>query len=249
MTCGKVQQLRKITDKFEEILTEKLFNGMTIAVGGFGIAGTPSTLIEIVRNSGVKDLTIVSNNMGIDGVGLGRLLENGQVSKVLASYIGENKLFMEQYLTGKIEVEFVPQGTLAERIRSGGSGIGGFYTRTAVGTEIAEGKPTREINGKTYILETAIESDIALVKAHKADVEGNLRYRLAARNFNPLVAQNGKTTFVEAESILPRGEIGPDDFHTPGVFVHYITQSTVPSEIENVVNRPYPVREDVSQEA
>jgi len=240
--------LPKVTDKFEELLKEKLFDGMTIAVGGFGICGTPSTLIEIVRESGVKDLTIVSNNMGIDGVGLGRLLENGQVSKVLASYIGENKLFMEQYLSGRIEVEFVPQGTLAERIRSGGSGIGGFYTQTAVGTELSEGKPTREINGKTYVLETAIEADVALVKAHKSDLEGNLRYRLAARNFNPLVAQNGKTTFVEAESILPLGELGPDDFHTPGVFVHYITKSTVPSEIENVVNRPQPAPAEETQE-
>lgn len=232
--------MQKVSENFTEIVNSKLFDGMTIAVGGFGICGTPNTLIEIVRESGVKNLTVVSNNMGTDNVGLGRLLENGQVSKVLASYIGENKLFMEQYLSGQIQVEFVPQGTLAERIRAGGSGIGGFYTQTAVGTELAAGKPTLMINGKKYLLETAIEADVALVKAHKSDLEGNLRYRLAARNFNPLVAQNGKTTFVEAESILPLGELGPDDFHTPGVFVHHITKSTYPSQIENVVNRPYP---------
>lgn len=232
--------MSKVSDDVRERLIAELKDGMTLAVGGFGICGIPSTLIEIVRESGVKDLTIASNNLAIDGVGLGTLLEDGQISRVLASYIGENKLFMEQYLDGRIEVEFVPQGTLAERMRAGGSGIAGFYTRTGVGTEIADGKATAEFDGETYLLERAIHADIALVKSYIADVDGNLRYRLAARNFNPVVAQCGAITFAEAERIVDRGELDPDDIHTPCVYVHHLTQSLVPSQIEQVVNRPRP---------
>ena len=164
---------------------------MTIAVGGFGLSGVPSDLIDAVRDSGAKDLTIVSNNMGVDGKGLGVLLENNQVTKVIASYVGENKLFAQQYLDGKLDVEFTPQGTLAERLRAGGAGIPAFYTRTGVGTQVAEGKPTAEFDGETYLLERAIMADLALVHAHTADTEGNLVYRYTARNFNPPVATAG----------------------------------------------------------
>lgn len=237
--------MSKVSDDVRGELIAQLRDGMTLAVGGFGLCGIPSTLIEIVRESKVRDLTIVSNNLAIDGVGLGRLLEDGQISRVLASYIGENKLFMKQYLEGHIEVEFVPQGTLAERMRAGGSGIAAFYTRTGVGTEIAEGKPTAEFDGETYLLEKAIHADIALVKSHMADVEGNLRYRLAARNFNPVAAQCGAVTFAEAEHIVDRGELDPDDIHTPCVYIHHLTQSLIPPQIEQVANRPRP---DTTQE-
>lgn len=220
-----------------EALLASLKDGMTIAVGGFGLCGVPLDLIDVVVESGVKDLTIVSNNMCIDGVGLSHLLENRQVSKVLASYIGENKLFMDQYLNDLIDLEFVPQGTLAERMRAGGSGIEAFYTRTGVGTEIAEGKETREFNGETFVLEHAIKADISLVRAHISDTSGNLRFRLAARNFNPVAAMCGATTFAEAEKIVEPGEIAPDDIHLPGVFVHHVMQATSEPIIEQVVTR------------
>lgn len=223
---------------FEHKLTDSLFDGMTLAVGGFGLCGIPATLIEMVRDSGVRDLTVVSNNLGIDGVGLGRLLETGQISRVLASYIGENKLFMQQYLDGSVDVELVPQGTLAERMRAGGAGIAAFYTRTGVGTEVAEGKPTAEFDGETYVQERAIIADVSLVHAHTADPDGNLRYRLAARNFNPVAAECGTVTFAEAEHLVGRGDLGPDDIHTPSVFVHHVTQATIPAQIEVLVTRP-----------
>lgn len=223
---------------FEHKLTDSLFDGMTLAVGGFGLCGIPATLIEMVRDSGVRDLTVVSNNLGIDGVGLGRLLETGQISRVLASYIGENKLFMQQYLDGSVDVELVPQGTLAERMRAGGAGIAAFYTRTGVGTEVAEGKPTAEFDGETYVQERAIIADVSLVHAHTADPDGNLRYRLAARNFNPVAAECGTVTFAEAENLVGRGDLGPDDIHTPSVFVHHVTQATIPAQIEVLVTRP-----------
>lgn len=223
---------------FEHKLTDSLFDGMTLAVGGFGLCGIPATLIEMVRDSGVQDLTVVSNNLGIDGVGLGRLLETGQISRVLASYIGENKLFMQQYLDGSVDVELVPQGTLAERMRAGGAGIAAFYTRTGVGTEVAEGKPTAEFDGETYVQERAIIADVSLVHAHTADPDGNLRYRLAARNFNPVAAECGTVTFAEAENLVGRGDLGPDDIHTPSVFVHHVTQATIPAQIEVLVTRP-----------
>jgi 3-oxoacid CoA-transferase subunit A len=192
-------------------------DGMTIAVGGFGLSGNPTNLIRALRDSGAKDLTIVSNNMGVDGKGLGLLLENKQVKKVVASYVGENKLFAEQYLSGELEVEFAPQGTLAERLRAGGAGIPGFYTPTGVGTPIAEGKPEAEFDGRRVILERGIVADVALVRARWADPYGNLRYRLTARNFNPLVATAGKVTLAEAEEIVDA--IEPDDIMTPGIFV------------------------------
>ena len=195
-----------------------LRDGMTLAVGGFGLSGIPADLIEAVRDSGVRDLTVVSNNMGVDGKGLGVLIEAGQVRKVIASYVGENKLFAEQYLAGKLEVEFTPQGTLAERLRAGGAGIPAFYTATGVGTPVAEGKPVEEFDGRRYVLERGIVADLALVHAHRADPYGNLTYRFTARNFNPLVATAGRVTVVEAES-LQDDPLDPDVVVTPGIFV------------------------------
>jgi 3-oxoacid CoA-transferase subunit A len=200
-----------------EAVSSTLHDGMTIAVGGFGLCGIPSDLIEAVRDSGVTDLTIVSNNMGVDGKGLGLLLENSQVSKVVASYVGENKLFARQYLEGELEVEFNPQGTLAERLRAGGAGIPAFYTRTGVGTTVAEGKPAADFDGITYVQERGIVADLALVHAHTGDSHGNLRYRLAARNFNPAVAASGRITVAEVEHLVDA--IDPELVHTPGVYV------------------------------
>ena len=193
-------------------------DGMTIAVGGFGLCGIPMNLIRALRDTGVTDLTIVSNNMGVDGKGLGLLLENQQVSRVLASYVGENQLFASQYLDGTLEVEFVPQGTLAERLRAGGAGIPAFYTPTGVGTPIAEGKPEAEFDGRRAILERGIVADLALVRAHAGDAEGNLRYRLTARNFNPLAAMSGRVTVAEVEH-LHDDFLDPERIDTPGVFV------------------------------
>jgi 3-oxoacid CoA-transferase subunit A len=207
-----------------EALLPQLRDGQTIAVGGFGLSGNPFDLIQVVRDSGVKNLTIVSNNMGIDGMGLGILLENNQVAKVIASYVGENKLFAQQFLDGQLEVEFTPQGTLAERMRAGGAGIAGFYTRTGVGTPVAEGKEHKDFDGATYILERGIVADIALVHAHTADSAGNLSYRYTARNFNPLVAQCGRFTVAEAEVILD-GFIDPNLVMTPGIYVQGLIKS------------------------
>ncbi len=219
----------------------RVWDGMTIAVGGFGLCGIPRDLIEAVRGSGVRDLTIVSNNMGIDGKGLGLLLENNQVSRVVASYVGENKLFAQQYLDGALEVEFCPQGTLAERLRAGGSGIAGFYTRTGVGTEVAEGKPHQVFDGATYVLERGIVADLALVHAAVADPQGNLRYRATARNFNPLVAMSGRVCIAEAEQVLD-GFLDPDDVMTPGIFIEAtVVASDRPKDIEQRVVRPRPV--------
>jgi 3-oxoacid CoA-transferase subunit A len=195
-----------------------LADGITIAVGGFGLSGNPHDLIEAVRDSGVRDLTIVSNNMGTDGKGLGLLLETGQVRKVVASYVGENKLFARQYLEGVVDVEFVPQGTLAERMRAGGAGIPAFYTRTGAGTSVAEGKPHADFDGITYLQERGIVADLALVHARTADPAGNLVYRYAARNFNPLVAMCGRVTVAEAEHVTNE-YLDPDAVVTPGVFV------------------------------
>ncbi|MGC5167583.1 CoA transferase subunit A [Luteimicrobium sp. DT211] len=205
-----------------DALAGHLRDGMTIAVGGFGLCGVPYALIDAVRDSGVRDLTVVSNNMGVDGAGLGVLLENDQVARVLASYVGENKRFASLYLDGTLDVELVPQGTLAERLRAGGAGIPAFYTPTGVGTPVADGKPTTEIDGRTYLLERAIRADLALVHAHTGDAAGNLRYRLTARNFNPVVATAAPVTVAEVEHLLdPRadGYLDPDDVVTPGVFV------------------------------
>lgn len=199
-----------------------LVDDMSIAVGGFGLSGIPSDLIDAVRDSGVTGLTIVSNNMGVDGKGLGVLLENNQVRKVLSSYVGENKLFAQQYLDGELDVEFVPQGTLAERLRAGGAGIPAFYTATGVGTPIAEGKPTADFDGRTYLLERGIVTDLALVHAHTADAAGNLTYRHTARNFNPLVATAGRVTIAEAERILDGEHHDPNHVVTPGIFVQAV---------------------------
>ena len=232
--------MSKVSDDVAAQLTAVLRDGMTIAVGGFGLCGIPTDLITIVRDSGVRDLTVASNNLGVDGKGLGILLENGQITKVLSSYVGENKLFMKQYIDGDLDVEFVPQGTLAERMRAGGSGIPAFYTPTGYGTPIAEGKPVAEFDGRHYVLERAINADVALVHAHTADADGNLRYRLTARNFNPVAAMCGRTTFAEAEHIVEPGDLAPDDIHTPSVFVHHLMQATAAKDIEQRTVRPRP---------
>lgn len=227
----------KIWPSAAEALAGVIEDGMTIAVGGFGLSGNPTNLIRALRDTGATNLTIVSNNMGVDGKGLGLLLENKQVVKVIASYVGENKLFAEQYLSGELEVEFAPQGTLAERLRAGGAGIPGFYTATGVGTPIAEGKPEAEFDGRRYILERGIVADVALVRAHTADRYGNLRYRLTARNFNPLVATAGRLTIAEAEELVDA--IEPDDVMTPGIFVQRLVQAEdLTKEIEQRTTRP-----------
>ena len=229
----------KVFASAADAIRDVIADGMTIAVGGFGLSGNPSDLIDAVRDSGAKDLIIVSNNMGVDGKGLGVLLENNQVAKVIASYVGENKLFAEQYLSGELEVEFSPQGTLAERLRAGGAGIPAFYTRTGVGTQIAEGKPTAEFDGVTYVQERAITADLALVHAHTADTEGNLIYRYTARNFNPPAATAGRVTVAEAEVIVEPGELDPNNIVTPGIFVQRLIQaSDRVKEIEQRTVRP-----------
>jgi 3-oxoacid CoA-transferase subunit A len=210
--------LSKIRASAAEALADTVRDGMTIAVGGFGLSGIPTNLITALRETGVKDLTVVSNNMGVDGKGLGIILENGQVRRVLSSYVGENKLFAEQFLNGSLEVEFVPQGTLAERLRAGGAGIPAFYTPTGAGTPVAQGKESREFDGQPCILEHGIRADLSLVRAWKGDLEGNLVYRLAARNFNPLVAMASHMTIAEVEH-LSKDFLNPDSVMTPGVFV------------------------------
>lgn len=209
-----------------EALQGAVHDGATIAVGGFGLSGNPTDLIEALRDTGATDLTIVSNNMGVDGKGLGILLENRQVRKVVASYVGENKLFAQQFLDGELEVEFTPQGTLAERLRAGGAGIAGFYTKTGVGTPVAEGKPTEVFDGETYVLERGIVADIALVHAFRADREGNLVYRHTARNFNPIVATAGRLTIAEAEDVLEDGHLDPNTIVTPGIYIQRLITST-----------------------
>lgn len=222
-----------------ELLKELVKDNMTIAVGGFGLSGNPFDLIDALAATGAKNLTVVSNNMGVDSVGLGVLLENRQVKKVLSSYVGENKLFAQLYLSGELDVEFNPQGTLAERLRAGGAGIPAFYTATGVGTLVAEGKPTAEFDGQTYVQERGIVADIALVHAAIGDEVGNLRYRRTARNFNPQCAESGMITIAEVETLLPAGDIDPDDIMTPGVHVDYVVQATDRDKpIENRTVRP-----------
>ena len=218
--------MKKLQASAAAALEGALQDGITLAVGGFGLSGIPADLIEAVRDSGVRDLTVVSNNMGVDGKGLGILIEAGQVRKVIASYVGENKLFAEQYLAGKLEVEFTPQGTLAERLRAGGAGIPAFYTKTGVGTLVAEGKPHEVFDGEKYVQERAILADVALVHAHAADTDGNLVYRYTARNFNPVVATAGILTVAEAEVIVDPGQLDPNHIVTPGVFVQRLVQAT-----------------------
>jgi 3-oxoacid CoA-transferase subunit A len=196
-----------------------LFDGMMVMSGGFGLCGIPEKLIAALRDSGVKGLTFVSNNAGVDGFGLGQLLETRQIAKMISSYVGENKEFERQYLSGELQLEFNPQGTLAERIRAGGAGIPGFYTKTGVGTLVAEGKEHKEFGGETYILESGLVADLSIVKAWKADPYGNLVYRKTARNFNPMMATAGKVTIAEVEELVGPGELDPDHIHTPGIFV------------------------------
>ncbi|GAB12676.1 succinyl-CoA--3-ketoacid CoA-transferase subunit A [Arthrobacter globiformis NBRC 12137] len=231
--------MSRLKSSAAEALHDVLADGITLAVGGFGLSGIPADLIEAVRDSGVKELTVVSNNMGVDGKGLGILIEAGQVRKVIASYVGENKLFAEQYLAGVLEVEFTPQGTLAERLRAGGAGIPAFYTKTGVGTLVAEGKPHEVFDGETYIRERAILADVALVHAHTADTDGNLLYRYTARNFNPVVATAGAVTVAEAEVIVEPGALDPNHIVTPGVYVQQLVQaSTRIKDIEQRTVRP-----------
>jgi len=199
-------------------------DGMTIMSGGFGLCGIPENLILALRDSGVRNLTVISNNAGVDDFGLGVLLAGGQIRKMISSYVGENKEFERQFLAKELELEFNPQGTLAERIRAGGAGIYGFYTRTGAGTLVAEGKETRVVNGETYILETGLTADLSIVKAWKGDTEGNLVYRKTARNFNPMMATAGKVTIAEVEELVEPGELDPDHIHTPGIFVQRIVK-------------------------
>jgi 3-oxoacid CoA-transferase subunit A len=201
-------------------------DGITVMSGGFGLCGIPENLILALRDSGAKNLTVISNNAGVDEFGLGLLLKTRQIAKMISSYVGENKEFERQYLAGELQLEFNPQGTLAERIRAGGAGIAGFYTKTGVGTLVAEGKDTREFNGETYVLETGLVADVAIVKAWKGDTEGNLIYRKTARNFNPMMATAGKITIAEVEEIVEAGSLDPDGIHTPGIFVQRLIKGT-----------------------
>jgi 3-oxoacid CoA-transferase subunit A len=205
-------------------------DGMTIAVGGFGLCGVPETLVVALRDTGKKNLTVASNNAGVDGWGLGLLLETRQIRKMISSYVGENREFERQFLSGVLEIEFCPQGTLAERMRAGGAGIPGFFTRTGVGTAIADGKEHRVFDGKTYILEQGIRADLSLVKAWKGDTSGNLIYRMTARNFNPMAAACGRITVVEVEHLVPVGELDPDQVHTPGIYVQRIVHNPHPDK-------------------
>src|SRR5450631_3165102 len=216
--------MSKIYKDAEAALAGIIKDGMTLMSGGFGICGVPDTLIAAIRRSGAKNLTFISNNAGVDGGGLGILLETRQIRKMISSYVGENKLFAQQYLAGELELEFNPQGTLAERIRAGGAGIPAFFTKTGVGTIIAEGKEVKEFDGEKYIMERGLVADLAIVHAWKGDTAGNLVYRKTARNFNPMMATAARITVAEVEQIVPAGEIDPDQIHTPGIFVKRIIE-------------------------
>jgi 3-oxoacid CoA-transferase subunit A len=205
-------------------------DGQLMAVGGFGLCGIPEALIEALKDSKVQDLTVISNNAGVDGFGLGKLLETRQIKKMIASYVGENKEFERQYLAGELALEFTPQGTLAEKLRAGGAGIPAFFTKTGVGTQVAEGKELREFDGETYVMERSLVPDVALVKADVADKAGNLRFRLTARNFNPAAAMAGKICIVEVEKLVEVGELAPDDIHLPGIYVHRIVVNSKPEK-------------------
>ncbi|MCI1076035.1 CoA transferase subunit A [Stenotrophomonas geniculata] len=213
-----------------EALQGVVADGQTLAVGGFGLCGIPEALIAALRDSGAKGLTVISNNAGVDGFGLGQLLETRQIRKMISSYVGENKEFERQFLAGELELEFNPQGTLAERLRAGGAGIPAFFTATGYGTVVAEGKETREFDGKHYVMETALRADVALVKAWKADEAGNLVFRKTARNFNPACAMAGKVCIVEVEEVVPVGTIDPDQVHLPGIYVHRIVHNPHPEK-------------------
>jgi 3-oxoacid CoA-transferase subunit A len=231
--------MNKVYPSAAEALKGIVRDGQLMAVGGFGLCGIPETLIEALMDTGVKNLTVISNNAGVDGFGLGKLLETRQIKKMISSYVGENKEFERQYLAGELELEFTPQGTLAEKLRAGGAGIPAFFTRTGVGTMVAEGKETREFDGHVYVMEQALNPEVALVKADVADKSGNLRFRRTARNFNPACAMAGKITVVEVEKLVEVGEIDPDDVHLPGIYVHRIVVNPHPEKrIEKRTTRP-----------
>ncbi|MDA9995364.1 CoA transferase subunit A [Planktomarina temperata] len=224
--------MKKLYGSASEALEGLLFDGMFIAAGGFGLCGLPENLLASIRDAGTKDLTFASNNAGVDDFGIGILLQTRQVKKMISSYVGENDTFMKQYLSGELELEFNPQGTLAERMRAAGCGIPGFYTKTGVGTVIAEGKEHKEFNGETYILETGLFADVSIVKAWKADETGNLIFRKTARNFNPPAAMCGKVCIAEVEEIVPTGSLDPDHIHLPGIYVHRLIQGSHDKRIE-----------------
>ena len=227
----------KVAKDAVEALQGRLFDGMTIMAGGFGLCGIPENLIAAIRDSGVKDLTVISNNCGVDDFGLGILLAGGQIRKMISSYVGENKLFAELYLSGKLELEFNPQGTLAERIRAGGAGIPAFFTKTGVGTLVAEGKEEREFDGERYIMERGLTADLSIVKAWQGDAEGNLVYRMTARNFNPMMATAGRVCVAEVERIVDTGTLDPDHIHTPGIFIDRIVEGVHEKRIEQRTTR------------
>ncbi|MGQ3001854.1 MAG: CoA transferase subunit A [Hydrogenophaga sp.] len=222
--------MNKIFPNADAALKGIVADGQLLAVGGFGLCGIPEALIDALRDSGAKNLTVISNNAGVDGFGLGKLLETRQISKMISSYVGENKEFERQYLAGELQLEFTPQGTLAEKLRAGGAGIPAFFTKTGVGTLVAEGKELREFDGETYVMERALVPDVALVKAHRADKSGNLQFRLTARNFNPAAAMAGKICVVEVEEIVETGAIDPDQIHLPGIYVHRIVHNAHPEK-------------------
>ena len=234
--------MKKVYPDATAALAGLLKDGMLIMAGGFGLCGIPETLIQAIRASGVRNLTVVSNNAGIDGVGLGLLLDTRQIKKMISSYVGENKTFAQQYLAGELEIEFNPQGTLAERIRAGGAGIPAFFTRTGAGTLIAEGKEEREIDGARYVMERGLVADLSIVHAFMADTEGNLVYRKTARNFNPMMATAGKVTVAEVEHLVQPGDINPDHIITPGVFVQRIVH--VPNAVKHIEQRTTRKRTD-----
>ena len=221
-------------------LEDIIRDGQLLAVGGFGLCGIPEALIDALRDSGARGLAIISNNAGVDGLGLGKLLQTRQIKKMISSYVGENKEFERQYLSGELELEFTPQGTLAEKLRAGGAGIPAFYTQTGVGTMVAEGKETREFNGKTHVMERSLVPDVALVKAHVADKCGNLRFRLTARNFNPAAAMAARICVVEVEQLVETGTLAPDDIHLPGIYVHRIVVNAQPAK--NIEKRTVTVK-------
>lgn len=231
--------MNKVYGDARTALAGLLKDGMVVMSGGFGLCGIPDILIGAIRESGVKGLTVISNNAGVDGVGLGQLLETRQIRKMISSYVGENKLFAQQYLAGDLELEFNPQGTLAERIRAGGAGIPAFFTKTGVGTLIAEGKEVREFDGESYVMERGLVADLSIVHAWKGDTEGNLVYRKTARNFNPMMATAGKVTVAQVEHLVEPGQIDPDQIHTPGIYVQRLVHVANPEKrIEQRTTRP-----------
>jgi 3-oxoacid CoA-transferase subunit A len=231
--------MKKLYPSAKAALDGIVKDGQLMAVGGFGLCGIPEALIDALRDSGVKNLTVISNNAGVDGFGLGKLLETRQIRKMISSYVGENKEFERQYLAGELELEFTPQGTLAEKLRAGGAGIPAFFTATGVGTIVADGKELREFDGRTYVMERSLVPDIALVKAQTADSSGNLRFRLTARNFNPAAAMAGKICIAEVEEVVETGALAPDDVHLPGIYVHRIVHNKSPEKrIEKRTTRP-----------